>query len=181
MGYASDRHRVVLFGEWLKRQELQIVLVGAPRAAGNRWQAQPRTTLSTAKNGIRFGLPRRNTMICCLSTRTSASSAARDRNRSTTKPKISLQRSHIQRRIVRFSADCQPDQIYDRDKYREHDRVAVQIGDARRRRSQIMSNLLDLLNKFIGAIIAYGPKNKTKARMARRQHAAKRFAAMKRD
>jgi hypothetical protein len=25
-----------------------------------------------------------------------------------------------------------------------------------------MSNLLDLLNKFIGAIIAYGPKNKTK-------------------
>jgi hypothetical protein len=30
-------------------------------------------------------------------------------------PKISLQRSHIQRRIVRFSADCQPDQIYDRD------------------------------------------------------------------
>ena len=30
-------------------------------------------------------------------------------------PKISLNRSHIQRRIVRFSADCQPDQIYDRD------------------------------------------------------------------
>jgi hypothetical protein len=51
-----------------------------------------------------------------LSTRTSASSAARDRNRSTTKPKISLQRSHIQRRIVRFSVDCQPDQIYDRDR-----------------------------------------------------------------
>src|SRR5262245_17871663 len=56
-------------------------------------------------------------MICCLSTRTSASSAARDRNRSTTKPKISLQRSHIQCRIVRFSADCQPDQIYDRDRF----------------------------------------------------------------
>src|SRR5262245_23820024 len=66
------------------------------------------TNLSTARNGIRFGLPRRKTMICCLSTRTSASSTARDRNRSTTKPKISLQRSHIQRRIVRFSADCQP-------------------------------------------------------------------------
>ena len=32
-----------------------------------------------------------------------------------------------------------------------------------------MSNPLDLLNKFIGAIIAYGPKNKTKkARMARK-------------
>jgi hypothetical protein len=49
-----------------------------------------------------------------LSTKTSASSAAPDRNRSMINPKISLQRSHIQRRIVRFSADCQPDQIYDR-------------------------------------------------------------------
>jgi hypothetical protein len=29
------------------------------------------------------------------------------------------QRSHIQRRIVRFSADCQPDQIYDRDNHRK--------------------------------------------------------------
>ena len=38
-----------------------------------------------------------------------------------------------------------------------------------------MRNPIDLLNKFIGAIIAYGPKNKTKkARMARKgQHAAK--------
>ena len=32
-----------------------------------------------------------------------------------------------------------------------------------------MRNPIDLLNKFIGAIIAYGPKNKTKkARMAGR-------------
>src|SRR6476660_2096781 len=39
----------------------------------------------------------------------------------------------------------------------------------RMRRSQTMSNPLDLLNKIIGAIIAYGPKNKTKkARMARK-------------
>ena len=70
-------------------------MASASWAFGNRRQAQLRTNLSTAKNGIRFGLPRRKTMICCLSTRTSASSAARDRNRSTTKPKISLQRSHI--------------------------------------------------------------------------------------
>src|SRR5262245_37754260 len=97
-------------------------MASASRAFGNRWQAQPKTTLSIARNGIRFGLPRRNTMICCLSTRTSASSAARDRNRSTTKPKISLQRSHIQRRIVRFSAACQLDQIYDRDRLRDLNR-----------------------------------------------------------
>ena len=45
-----------------------------------------------------------------------------------------------------------------------------------------MSKLLDLLNKFIGAIIAYGPKNKTKkARMVRKAARRKRFAAMKRD
>ena len=92
-------------------------MASASWAFGNRRQTQPRINLSTAKNDIRFGLPRRNTMICCLSIRTSASSAARDRNRSTTKPKkISLQRSHIQRRIVQFPADCQPDQIYDRDR-----------------------------------------------------------------
>jgi hypothetical protein len=58
-------------------------MASASRACGNRRQTQPRINLSTAKNGIRFGLPRRNTMICCLSTKTSASSAARDRNRST--------------------------------------------------------------------------------------------------
>jgi hypothetical protein len=45
-----------------------------------------------------------------------------------------------------------------------------------------MSNPLDLLNKSISAIIAYGPKNKTKkARMARKAARRKRFAAMKRD
>jgi hypothetical protein len=44
-----------------------------------------------------------------------------------------------------------------------------------------MTNPLDLLNKFIGAIIAYGPKNKTKkARMARKAARRKKFAAMKR-
>jgi hypothetical protein len=41
-----------------------------------------------------------------------------------------------------------------------------------------MSNLLDLLNKFIGAIIAYGPKNKTKkARKARKAARRKKFTA----
>ena len=45
-----------------------------------------------------------------------------------------------------------------------------------------MSNLLDFLNKFIGAIIAYGPKNKTKkARKARKAARRKKLTAMKRD
>jgi hypothetical protein len=55
-------------------------------------------------------------------------------------------------------------------------------GAARTRRSQTMRNPLDLLNKFIGAVIAYGPKNKTKkARMARKAARRKKLAAMKRD
>jgi hypothetical protein len=45
-----------------------------------------------------------------------------------------------------------------------------------------MSNPLDLLNKFIGAIIAYGPKNKTKkARKARRAARRKTITVIKRD
>jgi hypothetical protein len=44
-----------------------------------------------------------------------------------------------------------------------------------------MSNLLDLLNKFIGAIIAYGPKDKTKkARNARKAARRKKFTAKRR-
>jgi hypothetical protein len=45
-----------------------------------------------------------------------------------------------------------------------------------------MTNPLDFLNKLIGAIIAYGPKNKTKkARMAKKTARRKKLAAMKRD
>jgi hypothetical protein len=82
LGFSQRRHR--------HRRAVLRFLCNLARAFGNRWQAQPRMTLSTAKNGIRIGLPRRNTMICCLSTKTSASSAARDRNRSMINPKISL-------------------------------------------------------------------------------------------
>jgi hypothetical protein len=60
------------------------------RAAGLRKQvAGPaQNDPVDSQNGIRIGLPRRNTMICCLSTKTS--DAARDRNRSMINPKISL-------------------------------------------------------------------------------------------
>jgi|SRR5262245_29481979 len=91
-------------------------MASALRVFGNGWHIQPRTTLFAISKASRLGLPRRNTTICCLSTKTSASSAARDRNRSTSKAKISLNRSHTQRRIVRFSAHCQPDRIYDRER-----------------------------------------------------------------
>ena len=43
-----------------------------------------------------------------------------------------------------------------------------------------MSSPLDLLNKFIGAVIAYGPKNKTKkARKTRKAERRKKIAAKK--
>jgi hypothetical protein len=45
-----------------------------------------------------------------------------------------------------------------------------------------MRNPLDFLNKFISAIIAYGPKNKTKkARTAKKTARRKKLAAIKRD
>jgi hypothetical protein len=54
-------------------------------------------------------------MICCRSTRTSASSAVHDRNRSRTRLKISLMRSAIRPSVARFCAPRQPDSIYDSD------------------------------------------------------------------
>jgi hypothetical protein len=45
-----------------------------------------------------------------------------------------------------------------------------------------MSSPLDLLNKIIGAVIAYGPRNKSKkARKARKAARHKKNAAIKRD
>ena len=90
-------------------------IASASRDFGNNWQSQPRTILSTARNGTRLGLPRRSTMICCRNTRISASNAARGRNRSTTIPKIILQRSNIPQKIIRFCVSRQPDGICDRD------------------------------------------------------------------
>ena len=91
-------------------------MASASRVFGNSWQTQPRTILSTAKNGTRLGRPLRSTMICCRNTRISASIAARGRNRSTIIPKIILQRSRIPQSIIRFCVSRQPDGIYDRDK-----------------------------------------------------------------
>ena len=95
------------------------MMASASRVFGNNPQIQPRTNRSLAENGNRPSLPRRSTMICCRSTRISASSAARDRNRSRTRPKIGLMRPNIQASVARFSAPRQPDSIYDSDRYQE--------------------------------------------------------------
>jgi hypothetical protein len=55
------------------------MMASASQVFGNNPQTQPRTNLSLAENGNRPTLPRRSTMICCRSTRISASSVARDR------------------------------------------------------------------------------------------------------
>jgi hypothetical protein len=58
----------------------------------------------------------------------------------------------------------------------------TRIAACTERRSQTISSPLDLLNKIIGAVIAYGPKNKTKkARKARKAARRKKLAAIKRD
>ena len=51
-------------------------MASASRVFENDWQTQPRTILSTARNGTRLGLPRRSTMICCRNARISASNTS---------------------------------------------------------------------------------------------------------
>jgi hypothetical protein len=77
--------------------------------------ADPAQNQSVAGREGQPTLPRRSTMICCRSTRTSASSAVRHRNRSRTRLKISLMRSAIRPSVARFCAPRQPDSIYDSD------------------------------------------------------------------
>src|SRR5260221_3202951 len=67
----------------------------APYILGNSRQTPPNINLSIEINRSLLGLARRSTLICCLSTRISASSATRDRNRSLAIPKISRHKSSI--------------------------------------------------------------------------------------
>jgi hypothetical protein len=57
-------------------------IASAPYILGNSRQTPPNITLSIESNRSRLGLARRSTLICCLSTRISASSETCDRNRS---------------------------------------------------------------------------------------------------
>jgi hypothetical protein len=67
----------------------------APYILGNSRQMPSNINLSTETNRSLLGLARRSTLICCLSTRISASSATRDRNRSPAIAKINRHKSGI--------------------------------------------------------------------------------------
>src|SRR5215475_554312 len=68
----------------------------------NRRQTAPNISLSIEIKERRLGQDRSSTLICCLKTRISASSATRDRRTSITIPKINLHKSNIkqQHRIL---------------------------------------------------------------------------------
>src|SRR3979490_2282172 len=70
-------------------------IASAPCILGNSRQTPPNINLSIETNRSLLGLARRSTLICCLSTRISASSATCDRNRSLAIPKISRHKSSI--------------------------------------------------------------------------------------
>jgi succinate dehydrogenase / fumarate reductase membrane anchor subunit len=70
-------------------------IASAPYILGNSRQTPPNIDLSIETNRSLLGLARRSTLICCLSTRISASSATRDRNRSLAIPKINRHKSSI--------------------------------------------------------------------------------------
>ena len=67
----------------------------APYILGNSRQMPPNINLSIETNRSLLGLARRSTLICCLSTRISASSATCDRNRSLVIPRINRHKSSI--------------------------------------------------------------------------------------
>src|SRR5258708_31773390 len=68
-------------------------IASAPYILGNSRQTPPNINLSIETNRRLLGLARRSTLICCLSTRSSASSATCDRNRSLAILKINRQKS----------------------------------------------------------------------------------------
>jgi hypothetical protein len=70
-------------------------IASAPYILGNSRQTPPNINLSIETNRSLLGLARRSTLICCLSTRISASSATCDRNRSLAIPKISRHKFSI--------------------------------------------------------------------------------------
>src|SRR5712671_1865449 len=70
-----------------------FTIANASRALGNNRYRQTNTNRSMALNQSFLGAVRLRTFICCRNVQISASSAARDRNRSTTIQPISLQRS----------------------------------------------------------------------------------------
>jgi hypothetical protein len=71
-------------------------IASASYILGNSRQTPPNISLSIEMKGGLLGRVRRNTLICCLKIRISASSATRDRSRSITIPKISLHKSNIE-------------------------------------------------------------------------------------
>ena len=71
-------------------------IASASYILGNSRQTPRNISRSTEMKGSLLGRVRRSTLICCLKTRISASSATRDRSRSITIPKISLHKSNIE-------------------------------------------------------------------------------------
>src|ERR1700738_120766 len=92
-------------------------IASASYILGNSRQTPPNISLSIEMNGGLLELARRSTLICCLSTKISASSATRDRSRSMTIPKISLHKSNIEQQHRPILDQPPADWIYDRDRH----------------------------------------------------------------
>ncbi len=73
-----------------------LTIARALYAFGNDRQAVANTSLSIVPKRSLFGALRRSTLICCLNTSSSATRAARDRNRSVTIP--AMRRTQVQHR-----------------------------------------------------------------------------------
>src|SRR6476660_10172289 len=89
-------------------------IASAPYTLGNSRQIPPNINLSIETNRSFLGLARRSTLICCLSTRISASSATCDRNRSRAILKISRHKSSIESQHRAILSQLPARLVYDR-------------------------------------------------------------------
>ena len=90
-------------------------IASASYILGNSRQ-MPNISRSIDANRSLLGLARRSTLICCLSSKISAWSIARDRSRSVTVPTISLHKSSIEQQHRPILDQRPADWIYDRDR-----------------------------------------------------------------
>ena len=127
-------------------RDLLADLVNIPSPTGKEIGVAHYLVARMGRSGLTTNLPlvdkagRMPSLICCRSTRTSASSAARDRTRSTTRPSSNLMRSDIWHSVARFSTSCQPGSIYDRDTRSEGLAQPIQMAAATAHMPRSMSS-----------------------------------------
>jgi hypothetical protein len=119
-----------------------LTIASASHILGNNRQTPTNISLSTVSNESLLELTRRSTLICCLSTKISASSIARDRSKSIAVPKISLHRTNMEQQHRPILDQPPVDWIYDRHRRPPHHKSVVRPTEIDDRLAPSARNLL---------------------------------------